>query len=118
MVEVIKKTTIVGSDEKAEKSQTAGYIIYFLCGLVEILLIFRLILKLTGANPGSTFVSLIYSVTQLSVIPFLGIFPQTTGQGVTTTAIFEPATLVAIIVYAVLAWSIIQLVTILSRRQQ
>ena len=115
---VTKKTVVPVEEEKAEKSQTFGYIIYFIFGVIEILLIFRLVFKLSGANPGSSFVNSIYSMTQLCIMPFFGIFPQATGQGVTTTAVLEPATLVAIIVYAVLAWGLAQLVVILSRRQQ
>ncbi len=103
---------------KAEKSQTIGYIIYFLFGVIEILFIFRLIFKLTGANPASGFVSFIYSLTQIFIAPFAGIFPQATTPGVVTTAVLEPATLIAIVVYVVLAWVITQLVVILSGRKK
>ncbi len=103
---------------KAEKSQTIGYIIYFLFGVIEILFIFRLVFKLTGANPTSGFVSFIYSLTQLFIAPFSGIFPQATTPGLATTAVLEPATLVAIVVYAVLAWGITQIVVILSGRKK
>ena len=103
---------------KAEKSQTINYTIYFVFGLIEILLVFRLILKLTGANPLSGFVSFIYTLTQIFVLPFVGIFPQATTQGAVTTAVFDPATLVAMVVYAVLAWGIMQLVVILSRKKE
>lgn len=47
-----------------------------------------------------------------------GIFRAAVSQGVETTAVLEPATLVAIVVYAVLAWGIAQLVMILSRKTQ
>jgi YGGT family len=128
---VTKKTTVTGGDstgktstpknsyaggEKAEKSQTLGYVIYFLFGVLEVLLIFRLVFKLTGASPASSFVSLIYSLTQIFIVPFAGIFHQATTQGVETTAVLEPSTLVAIAVYAVIAWGISQLVGILSGR--
>lgn len=113
---VTRKTTTSSGGEKATGSQTIGYIIYFLFGVIEILLIFRLVFKLMGANPVSSFVSTIYSLSQMLIMPFAGIFRQTTSQGVETTAIFEPSTLVAIIVYAVLAWGIAQLAVILSGR--
>ncbi len=105
-------------EAKANSSQTAGYVIYFILGIIEVLLVFRFVLKFTGANPLSAFVSLIYSLSQLLIAPFMGIFPQATTQGAVTTAVFEPATIVAMIVYAVLAWGILQLVLILSRRAQ
>ena len=103
---------------KAESSQTIEYIVYFLFGLLEALLIFRLVFKLMGANPVSTFVNFIYSLTELFVMPFLGIFRQATTAGVETTAVLEPATLVAIVVYTILAWGIAQLVRILSGKLQ
>lgn len=119
MVDIVtKKTTRMNGGEKAEKSQTAGYIIYFLFGILEVLLVFRLIFKLSGANPTSSFVNGIYSLTQIAIRPFFGIFRQGTAQGVETTAIFEPATLVAVIVYGVLAWGITEIIVILSRRLQ
>lgn len=105
-------------ETKASSSQTIGYLIYFLFGVLEVLLVFRLVLKLTGANPGSAFVGFIYSLSELFIQPFTGIFHSAVGQGVETTALFEPATLVAIVVYAVFAWGIAQLVIILSGKAQ
>jgi hypothetical protein len=104
--------------QKVEKSQTIEYIVYFLLGIIEILLVFRLVFKVTGANPTSSFVSTIYALTQILVTPFSGIFRQATSAGVETTAVLEPATLVAIVVYAVLAWGLTQLVVIFSRKAQ
>lgn len=116
MATVTRKTTVTAGGEKAEGSQTAEYVVYFLFGLLEILLAFRLVFKLTGANPVSGFVSFIYSLTQIFILPFSGIFRRTTAPGVETTAILEPSTLVAMVVYATLAWGIGQLILILSRR--
>lgn len=115
---VTKETKTTLGEGKAEKSQTTGYIIYFLFGLIDVLLAFRLVFKLTGASPGSGFVNFIYSLTQIFIAPFAGIFHQATTTGIETTAVLEPATLVAIVVYAILAWGIIQLIAILSGRLQ
>ena len=60
---------------------------------------------------------LIYSLTGIFIMPFNGIFRQATATGVETTAVLEPATLVAIIVYAVLAWGIVALIRIASRER-
>lgn len=109
-----KKTVVVGGRQTADTSQTTNYLVYYIMGAIEFLLLFRLIFKLTGANPSSGFVSFIYALSQIFILPFYGIFPQTTTQGVVTTAVLEPATLVAALVYLVLAWGITQLVVILS----
>lgn len=102
----------------ATDSQTVEYLIYFLFGVLEVLLAFRLVLKLTGANSGSSFVGLIYGVTGILIAPFEGIFRRLFAQGVETTSVLEPSTFVALIVYAVLAWGIVKLVRIFSGEQQ
>ena len=66
----------------------------------------------------SGFVSLIYGSTRIFILPFEGIFRRGTTQGIETTAILEPSTLVAIIVYAILAWGIVKLVRIFSGEKQ
>jgi hypothetical protein len=102
----------------ATNTQTAGRFIYYLLGALEILLGFRLIFKLAGASHGSAFVNFIYSLSGIFITPFLGIFRTATASGVETTAILEPATLVAIIVYAVLAWGLVALVRVLSGERE
>ncbi len=102
----------------ASSSQTAEYLIYFILGLLEVLLAFRLVFKLTGASIASAFVGLIYGVTGIFVLPFEGIFRKAFAPGVETTSVFEPATIVAIVVYAVLAWGIVKLVKVLSGERQ
>jgi hypothetical protein len=102
----------------ASSSQTVEYLIYFIFGALEILLAFRLVLKLMGASMASGFVSLIYSLTGIFILPFEGIFRRGTAPGIETTAVLEPSTLVAIVVYAVLAWGIVKLVKIFSGEKQ
>jgi len=129
MAEIIKETTttqdnntrsIVNDPVKREASgfQTVEYLVYFFFGVLEILLVFRLILKLTGASIGSSFVGLIYGLTGIFIAPFEGIFRRGFAQGIETTSVFEPSTLVAIIVFAVLAWGIVKLVRIFSGEKQ
>jgi len=102
----------------ATSSQTIEYLIYFFFGALEILLAFRLILKLMGASIASGFVGLIYGLTGIFILPFEGIFRRGFSQGVETTSVLEPSTLVAIIVYAVLAWGIVKLIRIFSGERQ
>lgn len=74
-------------------------IIYFIIGVIEILLLFRFIFKLSGADPMSGFVNFIYNVTNPLVSPYAGF-------------VFEPGTLMAMIVYAFLAWGIAKIILI------
>ncbi|PIS21366.1 YggT family protein [candidate division WWE3 bacterium CG_4_10_14_0_2_um_filter_42_7] len=85
---------------------------------MEILLAFRLVLKLMGASTASAFVGLIYGITGIFILPFEGIFRRGFSEGLETTSVLEPATLVAIIVYAVVAWGIVKLLRILSGEKQ
>ena len=104
--------------ERAESSQTINYIIYFFLGIIEILLAFRFVLKITGANPSTSFVDFIYAFSQIFIAPFIGIFPRATATSAVTVAIFEPSTLVAMTVYSVIAWGLAQIIVILSGKVQ
>ena len=129
MAEITKETTTaqegspkpVGDapvEREASSFQTVEYLVYFFFGALEILLAFRLILKLMGASISSAFVGLIYGITGIFILPFEGIFHRGLAQGIETTSVLEPSTLVAIIVYALLAWGIVKMLLILSGEKQ
>lgn len=75
--------------------------IYLIFGLIEALLLIRFVLKALGANAEAGFAQLTYGITGPLVAPFLGLFgtPQAAGG-----AALEPHTLVALVVYALVAW--------------
>lgn len=102
----------------ATGSQTIEYLIYFAFGVIEILLLFRLIFKFLGAGSQGAFVGLIYGISNIFILPFEGIFRRGFNEGIETTSVFEPSVLVALIVYAVLAWGIVGLVQIFSGERQ
>ncbi|KKP43156.1 MAG: hypothetical protein UR34_C0003G0043 [candidate division WS6 bacterium GW2011_GWC1_33_20] len=129
MTEIVKESVTtqnegqeqaVTTEIKREASgfQTIEYIIYFFFGLLDILLLFRLLFKLTGASTSSSFVNLIYDSTRIFILPFEGIFNRGVNNIADTTSIFEPSTFVAIIIYAVLAWGIVKLIRIFSGEKQ
>ena len=90
----------------------ARKIVYYILGVLEVFFAFRLVFKLLGANPQSPFVSFIYSVSQAFLSPFSGIFKSTVTKGFETQSVLEPATIIAMIVYAVIAWGIVKLIEI------
>src|SRR3990170_5634114 len=98
----------------ATNYQKIEYLIYFFFGILDILLAFRLVFKLTGAGTSSAFVAFIYGITGLFILPFEGIFRRGISPGIETTAILEPATIVAFFVYAFAAWGVVKLVRIFS----
>lgn len=129
MTEIVKETVTTQKDNtdtvkiapvkmEATTSQTVGYLVYFFFGALEILLAFRLILKIMGASLGNAFVGLVYGITGIFILPFQGIFHSGLAQGIETTSVFEWSTLIAIIVYAVMAWGIVKLLSVLSGEKQ
>jgi hypothetical protein len=114
----VTPTVNVPTKTEATDSQTIEYLVYYFFGALEILLAFRLILKLMGASLSSVFVRFIYGLTGLFTLPFEGIFRRGLSQGLETTSVLEPSALVAIIVYAVVAWGIVKMVRISSGERQ
>jgi hypothetical protein len=80
-------------------------IVWYILGAIEVLLAFRFVLKLLGANTGAGFTSFVYGVTHVFATPFLYVFR--TGQ--VSGSIFEWTTLLAMFVYWMLALAIINL---------
>jgi len=80
-------------------------IVWYLTGLLQVLLAFRFVLKLMGANPDAGFSSFIYAVTWPFAAPFLAVFKMTVVQG----SIFEWTTLLAMLVYFLIAFAIVKL---------
>lgn len=102
----------------ATPTQTYEYLIYYIFGALEVLLAFRLVLKLFGASMASAFVRFIYNLSRIFVMPFEGIFRKVTTEGIETVSVLEPSTVVAIIVYAILAVGIVKLIRISSGEEQ
>jgi len=83
----------------------ATQVVWYILGLLEVLLAFRFILKLFGANPAAGFTSFIYGVTYIFATPFLNVIRVTEVAG----SIFEWTTLLAMVVYWIIAVGIIKL---------
>ena len=96
--------------------QQAKKAVYYILGVLETLLAFRFVFRLLGANPASGFVSFIYALTQVFLAPFYGIFRSFISQGIETRSVFEPATLIAMLVYAVIVYGIARLIELLAER--
>lgn len=80
-------------------------IIWYIWGILEALLVFRFVLKLLAANPGAGFTNFIYDITGPFVAPFLSVFRITQIEG----SIFEWTTLLAMLVYWLIALAIARL---------
>lgn len=113
--QVIRRTKVVippsgtGSGQKEYETKKAIFrtyqIIWYVLGVIEVLLAFRILLKLLGANTQSGFTSFIYAISNPFALPFAGIL------GITDVSemVFEWSTLIAMAVYAIVAYGIIML---------
>jgi uncharacterized protein YggT (Ycf19 family) len=90
-------------------------ITYLVFGIIEGLLAIRLVLKLFGANPQAGFTNFIYGVTDFFMAPFRNLFPAV-GTGSSSGAVLETSVVIAIIVYALIAWVLARLIVIIFFR--
>jgi len=80
-------------------------VVWYIAGILEVLLAFRFVLKLLGANSGAGFTSFVYQVTYPFTAPFLNVFRVSRVEG----SVFEWTTLLAMLVYWGIAVAIIKL---------
>lgn len=97
----------------SQTTQVSGLVIlqrfiWFIVGIIDVLIAIRFVLLLLGANQSAGFVNFIYSVTNVLVAPFVGIFGQPTFGQFT----FEWSSVLAVIVYSLIAWGIVKLLTL------
>jgi len=90
----------------------ATQLIWLGLGLLEAALGLRVLLKLVGANAGNPFANLLYGVTGAFLAPFAGL----TGTPAAGGMVLEVSTLIAMIVYALLAWVLERLVWVIFYR--
>jgi uncharacterized protein YggT (Ycf19 family) len=106
---VVETTGTAAVSEPATHNYRAVQIIWLLTSLVTTLIAIRFVLKLLGASLQSGFVTFMYSLTDVLVGPFRGIFPNA-GQGSTV----DIASLVAIVIYALIGWGVVSLVRLMT----
>lgn len=83
-------------------------VVWYLLDIIEILLALRFLFKLLGANPGAVFTHFLYGVTYPLVFPFISVFRISQVAGAT----FEWTTLLAMVIYWIIAWIIVRLITL------
>lgn len=80
-------------------------VIYFLLGVLEVIMALRFIFKLLGANAGNGFVSFLYNLSYVFVAPFNSMFTNPSVGRI----VFEITTLIAMLIYALVAWGLVWL---------
>lgn len=110
-----EKTQVISEEgERFTAVWSLNRLVYYGFSVIETLLVFRFVLKMLGANAGSPFVSFVYSISSIFERPFRGIFSPTVSTGLESSSVFEPSTIVAFLVYLVIASGIVELINILT----
>ncbi len=102
----------------ARRTTTLNWIIqsiYWFVGILELLLGFKFLLRLFGANTENQFSRLIYNLCVPLVSPFSTLFVSPTSSG--GGSILDLNILVAMLVYALLGYLLVSLVTFMFRHE-
>lgn len=99
-----------GAEAQDARSDRGNAWIWYIVGIIDLLLLIRMALYLLGAQSVG-FSNMIYKVTGPLVAPFRGIFPNPTiGE-----SHFDAAALTAIIVYILVGWVVSRLIDLATR---
>ncbi len=112
---VTEKSRVVRSSDDGDTALTVQRVVYFIASVINGLLLVRFLLSLFGANRNNGFADFIYDLTGPLVAPFRSLFSIDRTIG-TTNSVFEIETLVAMIVYGLIAWLIVRLISLPSGR--
>jgi hypothetical protein len=115
---VVTPTVETGSPQKTYDTKKAIFrsyqIIWYILGVIEIILAFRVMLKLLGASTVSGFTTFIYAMSSPFALPFAGILGIT---GV-SDMVLEWSTLIAMVVYAIIAYGVVALFQLIKPTNQ
>ena len=90
----------------------ATQVIWLLLSIFEALLALRFVLKLIGANPASPFAVALYGFTGLFLYPFATFIGTPAMGGI----VLEVSTLIAMAVYALIAWAVERIIFVIFYR--
>lgn len=106
-------TRTVRTADRADGPLVFHKVVWYIAGIIIALLALRVVFLLLAANQGSPFVDLVYGLSGIFAAPFFGIFGYTPAYG---QSVLEISSLVAIAIYALIAWGIAKLATLTSNR--
>jgi hypothetical protein len=99
-------------DVSANHQRNLGRVIQFinlLFGILDGMIGLRILLKLMAANPQTVFTRIVYDFTNLFLWPFAGLTITPSVEGI----VLDIPAIVALFVYALVAWSIARMVWII-----
>lgn len=107
-----KKRGIAAANQNSSVARIVN-IMFFVVGVLELLLAVRVILHLLSANPGNSFASFIDSLSY----PFVALFANLLQNPIIgTTGVLEITTMIAMFVWAIAAWLLGRLIWLMLSR--
>jgi hypothetical protein len=85
-------------------------VVWLVFGLIETVLAIRFVLRLLAANPDAPFAAFMYTVSDVFLMPFMGLFatPRSGGAALDLNAI------VGIVVYMLVAWLVAKIIWLMA----
>ncbi|MGE5298186.1 MAG: hypothetical protein ACM3KM_03415 [Acidobacteriaceae bacterium] len=116
MAKEIQERNVIYDDGPRDQTRYSGYnyyspvarLIWTIFGIVAIVLALRFILRAIGADPAASFTSFIYDISAPLIRPFSG----TIANNVSRTGVVEWVTVLALVVYWIVAWILARLASI------
>ena len=102
--------------EQGQEQRVATFkvtqLIWLMIGLLEAAIALRVVFKLIAVNAANPFAAFLYSVTDLFVAPFASLIGAPAAGGM----VLEISSIIAMIVYFLIAWALERIVYVLFYR--
>lgn len=108
-----QRATAVATEVRSPIEVILARVITWVFGVIIAFIGVRFVLELFGANVQAGFVRFVYGVSDIFMAPFVAVFNTQRVQAAT----FEWSALVAIAVYVLIAWGLIELIRAISPRE-
>jgi YggT family protein len=108
----VRTTTHEAGQEQRFATFKAAQLIWLGLGILEAAIALRVMFKMIGVNAANPFAALLYNVTNLFVAPFASL----TGAPAAGGMVLEISSIIAMVVYLLIAWAFERIVYVLFYR--
>ncbi len=108
----VKTTAHEAGQEQRFATFKVTQLIWLLLGILESMIALRVVFKLLGVNAANAFATLLYGVTNLFIAPFESLAGAPAAGGM----VLEISSIIAMIVYALMAWGLERIVYVVFYR--
>jgi len=108
----VRTTQHEAGREQRVATLKASQLIWLLLGILEAVIALRVVFKLIGVNAANPFATLLYKVTDFFVAPFASLVGAPAAGGM----VLEISSVIAMIVYLLIAWALDRIVYVLFYR--